>query len=192
MTLASVLLCLVLGSSYLVAGMLAKYTSGDSEDDSSRVAKFSFFVSDVGDSHIVDLRGIEKPGDELTYSFSVNSNSEVSVSYDITLMVNGSMPLTATVNTATPLSVSVPGNDTGAEATRESAGTFTTNLVKAAPVLWDQKVVAESENAQGVVINSGIANACTGEEGLKSCARSAQRRTKALPAASITRRFICA
>ena len=127
MTLASVLLCLVLGSSYLVAGMLAKYTSGDSEDDSSRVAKFSFFVSDVGDSHIVDLRGIEKPGDELTYSFSVNSNSEVSVSYDITLMVNGSMPLTATVNTATPLSVSVPGNDTGAEATRESAGTFTTN-----------------------------------------------------------------
>ena len=44
MTLASVLLCLVLGSSYLVAGKLAKDTTGDSQDDSSRVAKFAFCV----------------------------------------------------------------------------------------------------------------------------------------------------
>ena len=46
------------------------------------------------------------------------------------------------------------------------AGTFTTNVVKAAPVKWDQKIVKESAYAQAVVVNSGIANACTGAEGI--------------------------
>ena len=46
-----------------------------------------------------------------------------------------------------------------------TAGTFTTNVVKAAPVKWDQRIVAESPFTQAVVVNSGIANACTGEEG---------------------------
>ena len=45
------------------------------------------------------------------------------------------------------------------------AGMFTTNAVKAAPVLYDMKVVAGGK-AQAVVINSGNANACTGEQGL--------------------------
>ena len=40
----------------------------------------------------------------------------------------------------------------------KAAGTFTTNIVKAAPVKWDQKIVKESEYAQAVVINAGIAN----------------------------------
>lgn len=48
-------------------------------------------------------------------------------------------------------------------------GTFTTNLVKAAPVKWDSKVVYETKRAQAVVVNSGIANACTGEEGYGYC-----------------------
>ena len=51
----------------------------------------------------------------------------------------------------------------------EAAGTFTTNIVKAAPVKWDQKIVYESEKAQAVICNSGIANACTGEEGFGYC-----------------------
>ena len=42
-----------------------------------------------------------------------------------------------------------------------AAGTFTTNIVKAAPVKWDQKIVKESPYAQAVIVNSGIANACT-------------------------------
>ncbi len=53
------------------------------------------------------------------------------------------------------------------------AGTFTTNLVKAAPVKWDQKVVKESPYAQAVIVNSGIANACTGEEGMSYCKETA-------------------
>ena len=46
-----------------------------------------------------------------------------------------------------------------------TAGTYTTNVVKAAPVLWDKKLVKENETAQAVVLNSGIANAATGEMG---------------------------
>lgn len=45
------------------------------------------------------------------------------------------------------------------------AGTYTTNVVKAAPVKWDIKVTKESDNVQAVVLNSGVANACTGVEG---------------------------
>lgn len=44
-----------------------------------------------------------------------------------------------------------------------SAGTFTSNVVKAAPVLWDKNIVDTKETAQAVVVNSGIANACTGK-----------------------------
>lgn len=55
-----------------------------------------------------------------------------------------------------------------------SAGTFTTNVVKAAPVKWDQQVVESQECAQAVVVNAGIANACTGEEGMSYCKRTAE------------------
>ncbi|MBQ9764647.1 MAG: bifunctional glutamate N-acetyltransferase/amino-acid acetyltransferase ArgJ [Lachnospiraceae bacterium] len=51
----------------------------------------------------------------------------------------------------------------------KAAGTFTTNVVKAAPVKWDKKVVEESKFVQAVVVNSGVANACTGEEGYGYC-----------------------
>ncbi len=47
----------------------------------------------------------------------------------------------------------------------KGAGTFTTNIVKAAPVKWDMKINKESEFVQAVVLNSGCANACTGAEG---------------------------
>ena len=53
------------------------------------------------------------------------------------------------------------------------AGTFTTNVVKAAPVKWDQKGVKDSAFAQAIVVNSGIANACTGEEGMGYCKETA-------------------
>ena len=47
----------------------------------------------------------------------------------------------------------------------KGAGTFTTNVVKAAPVKWDIKLTKESDYIQAVVLNSGVANACTGVEG---------------------------
>ena len=55
-----------------------------------------------------------------------------------------------------------------------AAGTFTQNKVKAAPVKWDKKVIEESPFIQAVVVNTGIANACTGEKGLENCAVEAE------------------
>ena len=62
-----------------------------------------------------------------------------------------------------------------------AAGTFTSNVVKAAPVLWDRSIVRESlEKVQAVVVNSGIANACTGREGLKICEETAKEAGRVL------------
>lgn len=55
------------------------------------------------------------------------------------------------------------------------AGTFTTNVAKAAPVKWDQKIVKESDFAQVIIVNSGIANACTGAEGYGYCKDTADK-----------------
>lgn len=55
-----------------------------------------------------------------------------------------------------------------------AAGTFTTNVVKAAPVKWDQKIVKQDGAVQAIIVNSGIANACTGEEGMQYCEQTAQ------------------
>mgnify|MGYP000032462940 FL=1 len=55
-----------------------------------------------------------------------------------------------------------------------TAGTFTTNKVSAAPVKWDRDIVYNSPFSQAVVINSGVANACTGKEGLDACKKEAE------------------
>ena len=61
-----------------------------------------------------------------------------------------------------------------------AAGTFTTNIVKAAPVKWDQEIVYNHPTAQAIVCNSGIANACTGEEGYGYCRKTAEAASAAL------------
>ena len=69
----------------------------------------------------------------------------------------------------------------------KAAGTFTTNIVRAAPVKWDQKIVAESACAHAVVVNAGIANACTGQEGMDYCSQTADHAAELLkiPADSV-------
>ena len=61
-----------------------------------------------------------------------------------------------------------------------SAGAFTTNIVKAAPVKWDKNQVTSGAPARAVVINAGIANACTGEEGMGYCGQTAEAAALAL------------
>lgn len=62
-----------------------------------------------------------------------------------------------------------------------AAGTFTSNVVKAAPVLWDRHIVRETDTpVRAVVVNSGIANACTGQEGLDICSQTAEEAAAAL------------
>nr|WP_296265007.1 bifunctional glutamate N-acetyltransferase/amino-acid acetyltransferase ArgJ [uncultured Merdimonas sp.] len=62
----------------------------------------------------------------------------------------------------------------------EAAGTFTTNVVKAAPVQWDRQVIDSGAKVQAVIVNSGIANACTGAEGLGYCKDTAEAAAEAL------------
>lgn len=61
-----------------------------------------------------------------------------------------------------------------------TAGVFTGNVVKAAPVLWDREIVAHSPYAQAVVVNAGIANACTGKQGYECCRQTANKAAEAL------------
>ena len=61
-----------------------------------------------------------------------------------------------------------------------SAGTYTTNLVKAAPVIWDRKITDGDGMVQAIVVNAGIANACTGKEGLDYCEQTANEAASVL------------
>ncbi len=54
-----------------------------------------------------------------------------------------------------------------------AAGVFTSNVVKAAPVLWDREICSDIHPVHAIVGNSGIANACTGEKGRAFCKETA-------------------
>lgn len=61
-----------------------------------------------------------------------------------------------------------------------AAGMFTQNKVKAAPVKWDSRIIEEAPFIQAVVVNTGIANACTGSKGLENCSEIAAETGKML------------
>lgn len=60
------------------------------------------------------------------------------------------------------------------------AGTFTSNVVKAAPVLWDKDIVENEPFAQAVIVNTGIANAGTGKVGMGYCEETAAKAAQVL------------
>lgn len=98
-------------------------------------------------------------------------------------------------NIASPAGFSASGIHAGLKKSRKdmalivsecpavSAAAFTTNRVKAAPVLYDMKIL-EKGCARAVVVNSGNANACTGEQGYKDCEETASYAASALGIAS--------
>lgn len=55
-----------------------------------------------------------------------------------------------------------------------AAGTFTSNLFPAAPVQLCRKRIEERVPIRAVIVNSGVANACTGKEGYDNSCKSAQ------------------
>ncbi|KXK19555.1 MAG: arginine biosynthesis bifunctional protein ArgJ [Chloroflexi bacterium OLB15] len=62
-----------------------------------------------------------------------------------------------------------------------AAGVFTTNLMKAAPVLFDiGQLTSNSDNIRAIVVNTKCANACTGEQGLANARETARLAAKAL------------
>ncbi len=62
----------------------------------------------------------------------------------------------------------------------KAAGAFTTNVVKAAPVKWDREIIEKKLRPQAVIVNSGIANACTGEKGMECCRKTAETAAREL------------
>jgi glutamate N-acetyltransferase/amino-acid N-acetyltransferase len=66
----------------------------------------------------------------------------------------------------------------------DAAGVFTTNRVKAAPVLWTQQC-ARGGRFRAVILNSGGANACTGPAGFADTHRSAEHVAELLGVAPI-------
>ena len=60
------------------------------------------------------------------------------------------------------------------------AATFTTNIVKAAPVVWNKHLIENYSKGQAIIINSGVANACTGTEGEKNNLEMAEYTAKCL------------
>ena len=73
------------------------------------------------------------------------------------------------------------------EAVCTGAGVFTQNDVSAAPVHFCKSLLSPTQAFHGIVVNSGNANACTGEQGEKDCAAMADRTREALslPAKSV-------
>ena len=68
-----------------------------------------------------------------------------------------------------------------------AAGVFTTNRVKAAPVVWSEQVLNDGQ-LRAVILNSGGANACTGPEGFADTHRTAELLATALRRAQGTAR----
>ncbi len=66
------------------------------------------------------------------------------------------------------------------DTTATAAGCYTTNVVKAAPVIWDREITQGVGKARAVVINAGIANACTGTEGMDICRKTAKEAANAI------------
>ncbi len=56
----------------------------------------------------------------------------------------------------------------------KASAVFTRNVVKAPCLLWCEKLIKEGNNIQAIVINSGNANACTGDRGYNDAVTTAQ------------------
>lgn len=65
------------------------------------------------------------------------------------------------------------------EVPASAAGVFTTNMVKAAPVILSEEILIDGQ-AQAIVVNSGCANACTGLAGMEAARKMASFTAQAL------------
>lgn len=87
MRVAFVLLCMVSVSVYLMGGLLAKYHSSGSGEDEARVAKFEVNVTGTVPEGGIVCKPVDN-GDG-TYTITIANNSEVAVSYDLSVTLDG-------------------------------------------------------------------------------------------------------
>lgn len=126
--LAGILLCLTLFSMHLTSGLYARYTTSSGSGDEARVAAFGFYVKDGETTEYIQLEQIRLPGDSQTVALNVSNGSgtrvaEVDVTYEMTLTVDGSMPLVCSVQKNAETAVSMD-RFTVAEVKRTFVGTF--------------------------------------------------------------------
>lgn len=88
---AAVMLCMTLLSTYFVAGLYARYSTGEENINEARVAKFSI----TGDGTLLEPIEAElAPGDSLEEVLNIHNNSEVAVEYTISVTnVTNILPL---------------------------------------------------------------------------------------------------
>lgn len=94
---AAVLFCLVMVTTYLTAGLYARYTAQSQSGDSARVAKFD--VKALGEILSPTLTGEEEPLEWIVdstgngeYQITVTNASEVAVRYDVTVVLEEELP----------------------------------------------------------------------------------------------------
>ncbi len=92
MTISAALLCLVLITTQLVAGLYARYAVTESSADSARAAAWVFDVKDKDASKPLDLSELSYPGTSYDYSFIVTNSrgllaSEVAAEYTVTVKI---------------------------------------------------------------------------------------------------------
>lgn len=97
---SAVLLYLLVVTTWMLSGLLARYTARDSGEGLARTAAFSFCVQDEGQKYFPSLEeDIKKPGDTAVYTFRVQnyrdggSASEVLQTYTLTMTESGSLPI---------------------------------------------------------------------------------------------------
>ncbi len=111
------LLCLVMFSFNLTSGLYARYATEDMASDRARVAKFVFDVKKSGTSEFIDISNIQKPGDNAVYDFIVSNGTmenccEVEQNYTVSVTIQGSMPLSYTIQKNEESAVSADVSDT--------------------------------------------------------------------------------
>lgn len=83
--LAAVMFCLLLVSMYLMSGLFARYVSRGQGGDSARVAKFNPSVIPMANN--VNIEYGVTPKNQGAYTITVTNDSEVAVTYNITVVV---------------------------------------------------------------------------------------------------------
>ncbi len=117
---ACLLCCLVVITTSMTGNIYAKFVASESAADSARVAKFDVSVSNTYGETPSEIK-LATGATTASYSFTVTSNSEVAVKYDVVVSWTGEWPTNVTLALDDGSAV----QPTGTSHTFVDAGSFT-------------------------------------------------------------------